>query len=597
MANYTQPSRTLPSTSSAYIDEAGRQIAMSIYNPLYKGSKRDYISYSSMGVTASLAISASERTPTSSIVFYSGSNQVFLLSASAAFTAGINLEVGYTLSDPSVTFRSTTYTSSDAIGDVFKGILALIPLSQIVPLSVGLGFGILKSRLGIGAGAALGSSMVTGGASATAAAAATRGSKTATKSLMGGALGVAGVALIVANSIFQVYQGISNALENSLNEDGTRDYSRVAAYFFAGQGEGSGLNAIIQANSVGGMFAGPAAIAGLAVAGLPGALIGGALGYGIGAIVGGIAGYMGAENLNDVINIVGSKLKDGLIGIANFFSNFVEGVQNLATGGSFTDAFNQSELEKKKKALATFEKRTGVNPFKTTEADAIAALGEVPEATSDPGGGRDLVAYKQRVKDIKKLFQLKKDLTGYIDSETTGLPAEIEAAQAALDAHLASGPEKADPTNVEQVALFGDGTGGFDMERAQLTLNAKYEGTTKMLQDNLQATIDKQNEIDLAKQNILKPGNLQETSRTQLDRINRSNSISSKQILDDLTNMLILNEKINKNPAPFVNFDNNNDKSVNVQNETIVNPNLSVDRVNNSGKILSSKGVYQDLFF
>ena len=37
MANYTQPSRTLPSTSSAYIDEAGRQIAMSIYNPLYKG--------------------------------------------------------------------------------------------------------------------------------------------------------------------------------------------------------------------------------------------------------------------------------------------------------------------------------------------------------------------------------------------------------------------------------------------------------------------------------------------------------------------------------------------------------------------------------
>ena len=118
MANYTQPSRTLPSTSSAYIDEVGRQIAMSIYNPLYKGSKRDYISYSSMGVTASLAISASERTPTSSIVFYSGSNQVFLLSASAAFTAGINLEVGYTLSDPSVTFRSTTYTSSDAIGDV-----------------------------------------------------------------------------------------------------------------------------------------------------------------------------------------------------------------------------------------------------------------------------------------------------------------------------------------------------------------------------------------------------------------------------------------------------------------------------------------------
>ena len=118
MANYTQPAPTLPSTSSAYLDEKGRQIAMSIYNPLYKGSKKDYISYSSMGVTASLAISASERTPTSSVVFYSGSNEVFLLSASAAFTAGINLEIGYTLSDSSVAFTSTTYTSSDAIGDV-----------------------------------------------------------------------------------------------------------------------------------------------------------------------------------------------------------------------------------------------------------------------------------------------------------------------------------------------------------------------------------------------------------------------------------------------------------------------------------------------
>ena len=92
------------------------------------------------------------------------------------------------------------------------------------------------------------------------------------------------------------------------------------AYFFGGNKEGGTLNAIIQANSVGGMFAGPAALVGLATFGFPGALIGGALGYGIGAIVGGIAGYMGAENLNDLISIVGSSLKDGLLGIANFFN-------------------------------------------------------------------------------------------------------------------------------------------------------------------------------------------------------------------------------------------------------------------------------------
>ena len=83
MANYTQPSPTLPSTSSAYLDERGRQIAMSIYNPLFRGNTKNYISYGLMGVTASLAISASERTPTSSANFYSGSDQIFLLSASA----------------------------------------------------------------------------------------------------------------------------------------------------------------------------------------------------------------------------------------------------------------------------------------------------------------------------------------------------------------------------------------------------------------------------------------------------------------------------------------------------------------------------------
>lgn len=118
MANYTQPAPILPSTSSAYLDEGGRQIAMSIYNPLFKGDTKNYISYGLMGVTASLAISASERTPTSSANFYSGSDQIFLLSASAAFTAGINLEQSFTVSNPTVIFTSTTHTSSDDIGDV-----------------------------------------------------------------------------------------------------------------------------------------------------------------------------------------------------------------------------------------------------------------------------------------------------------------------------------------------------------------------------------------------------------------------------------------------------------------------------------------------
>ena len=110
MANYTQPEITRPSVSSSYLDEGGRQIQMSIYNPLFKGNTKEYISYSIMGITASLVISSSERTPTSSVALYSGSS--FLLSGSAAFTCGINLETNFTIEDPLFRFESTTFTSS-----------------------------------------------------------------------------------------------------------------------------------------------------------------------------------------------------------------------------------------------------------------------------------------------------------------------------------------------------------------------------------------------------------------------------------------------------------------------------------------------------
>mgnify|MGYP003641511826 FL=1 len=110
MANYTQPEITRPSISSSYLDEGGRQIQMSIYNPLFKGNTKEYISYSIMGITASLAISSSERTPNSSPQLYSGS--VFLLSGSAAFTCGISLESSFNLSAPRVTFKNEIFSAS-----------------------------------------------------------------------------------------------------------------------------------------------------------------------------------------------------------------------------------------------------------------------------------------------------------------------------------------------------------------------------------------------------------------------------------------------------------------------------------------------------
>ena len=64
---------------------------MSIYNPLSSSfDPNRFLDYRLFNVTNSIAVSSSERTPTSSAQLRSGS--VFLLSASAAYTAGLNVQ-------------------------------------------------------------------------------------------------------------------------------------------------------------------------------------------------------------------------------------------------------------------------------------------------------------------------------------------------------------------------------------------------------------------------------------------------------------------------------------------------------------------------
>ena len=64
---------------------------MSIYNPLSSSyDPKMFLNYRLFNVTSSIPVSSSERTPTSSAQLTSGS--VFLLSASAAYTAGLNVQ-------------------------------------------------------------------------------------------------------------------------------------------------------------------------------------------------------------------------------------------------------------------------------------------------------------------------------------------------------------------------------------------------------------------------------------------------------------------------------------------------------------------------
>ena len=66
---------------------------MSIYNPLSSSiNPSRFLSYKLFHITSSIPVSSSERTPTSSAQLRSGSNNIFLLSASAAYTAGLNVQ-------------------------------------------------------------------------------------------------------------------------------------------------------------------------------------------------------------------------------------------------------------------------------------------------------------------------------------------------------------------------------------------------------------------------------------------------------------------------------------------------------------------------
>jgi len=88
---------------------------MSIYNPLSSSyDPNRFLDYRLFNVTSSIPVSSSERTPTSSAQLRSGSDNVFLLSASAAFTAGLNVQTTVNLN--SYVYNNTIDVDLDPTG-------------------------------------------------------------------------------------------------------------------------------------------------------------------------------------------------------------------------------------------------------------------------------------------------------------------------------------------------------------------------------------------------------------------------------------------------------------------------------------------------
>lgn len=90
---------------------------MSIYNPLSSSyDPKMFLNYRLFNVTSSIPVSSSERTPTSSAQLTSGS--VFLLSASAAYTAGLNVQTEVELI--SYVYNRTVDAETDPSGALYN---------------------------------------------------------------------------------------------------------------------------------------------------------------------------------------------------------------------------------------------------------------------------------------------------------------------------------------------------------------------------------------------------------------------------------------------------------------------------------------------
>ena len=214
------------------------------------------------------------------------------------------------------------------------------------------------------------------------------------------------IAGLLVYGITTTWMNTSKAYADTLAENnGEFEFKKFLANFLGGEDEGGMLNGLAQAFMVGGTgaLAGMSAGAMIGAFGGPIGIIGGGLiGLAIGAVGGGISGYAGSDALEKIADDTTSAIGRAMDNIGNFFSETIEGLGNIAEGGSFSD----SDIETAKRKVTDFQER---NPYldlmNMSFEEAVAAVrAEAAAGTFGTNKSNVNRKVKNKINNLKRLY-------------------------------------------------------------------------------------------------------------------------------------------------------------------------------------------------
>ena len=204
------------------------------------------------------------------------------------------------------------------------------------------------------------------------------------------------IAGLLLYGITTTYMNVQQAYADTLDENnGVFEAKKFLANFLGGDDQGGLLNGLAQAFKLGGTgtllgmsigaFGGPAGI-----------IMGGLVGMGVGALTGLITGYAGSDAMENVIKNVTESVDGAMDTIGNLFTDTIDGLNNIAQGGSFSD----TKIETAKLRVTTFMKSNPtIDLMNMTYDQAVDELQRLEDE-----GIIDNRQYRTKLTNLKNLY-------------------------------------------------------------------------------------------------------------------------------------------------------------------------------------------------
>ena len=385
-----------------------------------------------------------------------------------------------------------------------------------------------------------------------------------------GLMGTAALVAMAAAGIYKLYNAVNFALDEALDkETGEMDHNQFVASLMAGRNpEGGFANAAINTFDKGMIGLSVGAIIGFLIGGPAGAIMGARIGAMAGSVIGAITGYAGSDEMKDTMDKMQSTIADSIDSI----TSTILGIP------SKYDMDIERLTEEKKAVDAAIVTAKGA---KYQDVNLIANLTKQSETLA------------QKIEDAPALiaefqeYDLNK-ITNEIEKNEGKITKAIQNVE---DGNLF--PTIPDSAFFGSVKGYPEGPLGSEEFKAQFGKGLKNPSQLPYGEQVLYYT--KANEILRARKSELEgminapPGNLTIGNLSNY-KPNKTFSLQdTKPLMESLTNITPTSGYAEKMQSMVVN--SGNDNSIKQNNETFLNGNMSGDRPNNSGKLLSSRAI------